>query len=271
MKIINGILSGFFEILLLPFRGMAPFWGLLAISVLTGIAMLFLFKITSNQGGIRKIRDKIKAHVLEIRLFKDDLGVMFRAQAKIMRYSLVYMRFALRPLIFILPVVILIMIQLDLRYGRSPLEPGDAAVVTARFSDGIEAVDLSATEGIAIETPAVRAKTRNEVSWRIRAREKGTQVLTLRVGEHRLEKEVRVGSDRVGRVESIRVAGNPLDNLTHPGESPLPKSSPLRSIEVHYQNADVPIFGIGLHWLVHFCVFSILAGFALKNVFGVQL
>jgi hypothetical protein len=273
MGVFNSVISSFFEAVLFPFRGMAPFWGLFVISVLTGIAMLLLFRVTSNQEGIRRIRNRIRAHVLEIRLFKDDLGLMFRAQGSILRHTVVYMRMALRPLLFILPVVVVIMIQLDLRYGRSPLEPGESTVVTARLLDGasVEDVELAASSGLAIETPAVRIPSRGEVSWRIRALEPGEQNLFLETGEGRVEKKIRVRSGRVVPVEPARIGGSLLGMLEHPGEPPLDGGTGVEEIRVDYRGADVPVFGLGMHWLIPFCVVSLAAGFALKNAFHVEL
>ncbi len=67
MYYFNFILNKFFGILFFPFQFIDPLWPLLFISVLTGILMLLAFRYTSNQKEIRKEKDKIKAHLMEMR------------------------------------------------------------------------------------------------------------------------------------------------------------------------------------------------------------
>ena len=58
---------------------------MMAVSLLTALLMLFVFQLTSNQAGIRRAKDRIKAHLLELRLFKDNMRVTLWAQGGILR------------------------------------------------------------------------------------------------------------------------------------------------------------------------------------------
>ncbi len=53
---------------------MNPWAAKVFISLLTGLFMLLVFKLTSNQAGLQRTKDRIKAHLLEFRLFKDSIG-----------------------------------------------------------------------------------------------------------------------------------------------------------------------------------------------------
>ena len=46
--------------------------------------------------------------------------------------------------------------------------------------------------------------------------------------------------------------------LCYPGEARLPGSN-LSSIAVEYPSAEINVFGFGVHWLVWFCVVSLIA------------
>src|SRR5580765_1120866 len=50
------------------------------VAVATGILMLIAIKYTSNQNAIKKVRADIKANLLALKLFKDNIWVTFRAQ-----------------------------------------------------------------------------------------------------------------------------------------------------------------------------------------------
>ena len=82
MGLINRLLGSLFDLLFLPFRSLNPWAGMIFISLLTGLLMLLIYRWTSNQAGIRRVKDKIKAHLLELRLYKDNMGVTMKARAR---------------------------------------------------------------------------------------------------------------------------------------------------------------------------------------------
>jgi hypothetical protein len=59
--------------------------------------------------------------------------------------------------------------------------------------------------------------------------------------------------------------------VLHPGEAQLPRNGPLASIEVQYPSRNFYLWGYALDWLLVFFALSLIVGFALKGVFGVQI
>ena len=56
--------------------GVVPGWlSATAIAAVTGVLMLAVFKYTSNQGAIKRVRNDIDAHLLALKLFKDSASV----------------------------------------------------------------------------------------------------------------------------------------------------------------------------------------------------
>ena len=68
MHVFSQIITTIFDILLVPFAGQHHSLALIAISALTGVAMIFIFKATSNQRRLKQTRDRFKAHILEMRI-----------------------------------------------------------------------------------------------------------------------------------------------------------------------------------------------------------
>lgn len=64
-----------------PIRMMPGWLSNTIISAITGVFLLLVFKYTSNQRAIGKVKDCIKADMLSIKLFKDSLSVVLSAQA----------------------------------------------------------------------------------------------------------------------------------------------------------------------------------------------
>ena len=89
MKIFNALVTGLFDLLFLPFGGLGPVWALVVFSLLTGVLMLWIFGKVSDQQAIRVIRDRIRGQLIAIRLFGDDLGLLFRLQGRLLRDTLI--------------------------------------------------------------------------------------------------------------------------------------------------------------------------------------
>jgi uncharacterized membrane protein (DUF106 family) len=269
--VFNAALTGLFEGLFWPFRGLHPLWALLAISVVTGILMLWLFGKVSDQDRIRVVRDRIRGNLIGIRLFGDDLGLLFRLQGRILRQTATYLRHAFVPMLVMIVPVIFILIQLNLHFSVRPLAPEERAVVKVRLADAEtmkQGVSLEAPEGVTVETRPVRAAMVREVAWRIRADAPGRHRLVVRAGGETVEKELVVGSGW-GATSARRAAGL-WDVLTWPGEPPI-RSGPVESIDVTYPELDLRFLGFGINWLVFFFIASIVAGFAFKGVLGIEI
>ncbi|TKJ30951.1 hypothetical protein CEE39_07685 [bacterium (candidate division B38) B3_B38] len=268
--LINRLFDGIFYL----FISLNPWVAMVVVCLLTGIFMLLIFRYTSNQKGIRQAKDKIKAHFLELRLFKEDFSLMMRAQGKILRYNLIYMKHSLKPmLIMILPLVI-VLIQFNFRFGFRPFKANEEVIVGITFSEPLplQAMDISleAPEGLEVETPPLRINSLHEVDWRLLAKEAGNYILKVHVGEELFTKMVTV-SDELCQLSPRRVSRSFFQEFLYPSEPPLPSNSPVCYIEVKYPTRHLNLGGWNIHWLIVFFVLSIAIGFALKGMFKVEI
>src|SRR5882762_907404 len=91
------LLSFIDQVFDLSFRLMRslPRLGVLAVfSVFTAVISLLAARWTSDQKAIRRVKDLMGAHVLEVRLFPDQLSVVFRAYLSLFWNTLLYLRYA---------------------------------------------------------------------------------------------------------------------------------------------------------------------------------
>jgi uncharacterized membrane protein (DUF106 family) len=272
MYAVNAAIAAIFDVILRPFGSLSPIWGLLAISVITGIVMVIIFKYTSNQAAIRKTKDKISAYFLEVRLFKDDLGLMLDAQRRILRTNLTYMRHSVTPMLIMFVPVVLILIQLGIRYENRPLRPGESALVKLRFAEPIDGLDVAVQtdEGIRLETPLLRISEEREVDFRVGALEEGEHQLTISYGGGRITTPIYV-STQVERVYTERGKAAFAGFFFAPGQKPLPDDSLLESVTVLLPERELSVLGVDVHWLLFFFVVSVIAGYSLKGVFKVEV
>ena len=275
MPIVNFVFGRIVDTVLLPFRDISPWFGLTAVSLLTALLMLEVYKLTSNQAAIRRAKDRIKAHLLEMRLYKDSMRITLSAQAAILKANLLYMAANLKPLLVMFVPLVLILAQLSLWYDRAPLRPGEETLVKAGLvgTADLLALDLrlETPPGLEISAPAVRVPDDHEIVWRIKALAEGQGQLTLRAGGRAIVKSVAVGGRKLAKVSALASRGSILKRVLYPGEPPLPEGTAVRSIEILYPARRLAAFGLSVHWLVAYLVLSVAFGFAFKGVFKVDI
>lgn len=274
MDVFNSIINLIFNALFFPFKSIDPVWGMIVISFITGIVMLLIFKATSDQTGIKQAKNKVKAHFLAIRLYRDDISLMFETMGNIIASNLGYMKKSLRPMLFLILPVAVIIIQLGTRYEYRPLHVGESTVISLRLHnnaslDDLRKVELHLPTGLKVATPPVRIEQLREVSWRIEAVTAGKYDVIFKFGEHAISKTVQV-DDVFGKV-TPKVGNDFATTLMNPGEPSLAGSAFGASVGLHYPKREFSLFGLGLHWLVAFFVLSLIFGFAFKSFLGVEL
>ncbi len=270
------ILGRIFDILLYPFKGLHPIAGLLAVSVVTGVVMLIIFGKTTNQSALRRVKRAIVANIMEIWLFKDRPGLMFSSSLRVLRHNLSYLRYSLVALVFVFVPVVLIMVQLGLRYSHRPLHPSEEAVVHVEvagdFRGALSGLSLVVPGGLEVVTPALRIEDEGEVNWRIRAKEPGTYDIAVKGEGFQATKRVAVVDGSFMPLAPVRAKALSWDFFLYPREEPLPGESSLRSIGITYPASSMGGTWLGLPaWLWIFFVVSVAAGFALKGVFKVEV
>ncbi len=264
--IINSILRGYFAALAWAPGGTS----LAVISIFAGIAMLWVFKKTSKPARIRAVKRRVQAHLLEIRVFGEEPAVVWSAQKSLVAWNMRYMGLMLMPAVWMAIPLSILLIHLESFFGRTPLPVGGATIVTMAMRPPLNpdspAPVLHAPQGIAVETPAVRAIDDGQISWRIRPSEAVSGSLSFQVDGQTIEKRIEAGSG-VRFVPGLRV-NSVLGSVVHPDE-PRIQSSSVDWIDVRYPDGNVRMFGIELHWLIWFTIISMLAALLLKKRFGV--
>ena len=232
---------------------------------------LTVFRYTSNQDGIQRAKDRIWAHILEMRLYKDDFLVSLRAQGSILRHNVSYLGHALVPMAVMIIPFTLMLIQIESRFAFRGLEPGESALLTLTLDGGEPVsqipVELRVPPGLARETPPLRIDQTGQVVWRLRAVEPGEHELHIAVVDDAIEKRVRVGMNGARVATDLFRAGD-WATLLYPQEPPLPAGGPAASLQLGYPRALGEFAGLSTATWIFFAS-SMLFGFALRGLFGV--
>lgn len=269
---LNSILTAVTDALLWPFAKLPPIWGLAALSLLSGVLLLLLYGRISNQAGIRRIKRKIGAALLEAVLYRHDVGLSLRAQLRMFGYGAVYFAYAVPPIIVLAVPCVLLLAQLNLRYNSSGLAAGRPAILRVELDNPnyLDSISLTEVRGVEV-TPRLRIADESAVLWRVTPRDE-TAALTVVVDTNNEKHAQRVGlaKDRTQLLPARQVkqwwAG-----LLYPGMQLLPGASPIREISLAYPETRYRFLGLQWHWLVLFLVLSILSGLAASKVLGVAV
>jgi hypothetical protein len=269
MNLFFSMLNSAFDLMFWPFRSLPPIWPLLFFSLVTALLMLLVFRHFSNQTAIRRTKDRLSAHLLEVRLFQDQLSVVLRAYGRLLRATGAYLLLSLKPLAVMIVPLVLLMAQIELRMGRNAAAPANAILVKAQLADqaALDSAELRVSDGVEITAPPLRIPEHREIDWRIAATRAGDFHLEVKAAGQVVTKEFSAG-DSLPRISPLRTASF-LDLLLYPGEPKLDGKG-VRSIEVQYPTREIWFFGFHVHWLIPFFMLSLVLGFALKGVMGAE-
>ncbi len=271
----NKAFGKIFDILLIPFQNMNPWVGMAIVSFLTGLLMLVIFRYTSNQAGIKKVKNKIKAHLLELRLYKDSMGISLKAQGNILLANMKYISHSFKPLLVMIVPVILILIQLNFWFGYEPLKPGQQTLLKVKLEEGYDPLQtdlaLEPDPEIVIESTPLRIEEYREINWRISSKGIGVHRINVVIGGQKIPKTISSDTKTLNKLSPIKHKTDFIDELFYPVEAPIAKDLPVKSIEVLYPAKSMNLFGWNMHWLIAYFALSIIFGFAFKGVFKVEI
>lgn len=264
---INKGVNAVSDLLLAPVMRLPNWLSCAVLSGITGLIILVIYKYTSNQTAIKKIRNRIKANMLAMRLFKDSLHVTLTAQWQLFKAGIALLLNSLIPMaVMFLPMVI-ILAQLQSWYGYEPLAQGTEAVVTVQLDSGesLSSVRIDSISGAHIQTGPVRIQTLNQATWTIQADIADSGKITFQVNDKKFEKSLATGHRQHKKISPLRPGQKITDVLLYPAEKPFKADSTVQSIKISYPQRKWNA-GITKSWLLDFFIMSCVLALLCKNI-----
>jgi hypothetical protein len=255
--------------------GVLPGWlSATCVAAATGVLLLLVYKYTSHQRAIKRVRNDIKANLLALKLFKDSAAVAVGSQGRILFGAARLMGLAIVPILVMTVPVCLLLAQMSLWYRARPLHVGEEAVITLQLNGDREThfpdVRLQPGDAVEVTTGPVRLESNRWVCWEVKARAAGYHRLVFQVDGEAIDKELAVG-DGYMRVSTTRPGWSWLDVMEHPAERPFGPESPVRAIAVDYPERSSWKF-LGIEgWLCFWFAVSMVAGLCFSKVFNVNI
>jgi hypothetical protein len=240
-------------------------------SIVIGLVMVIVFRYTSNQAAIHIAKDQLKAHLLAVRLFQDQLSVVLSSYARIVRGTGRYLRLAFMPLLVVIVPLTLLIVQIDRYLGFKPLQTGEAFLLKAQTTtEAIDNLSLRLPPGLTMTAPAVHVPQDNLVVWRLVADKTGSYEIGLSTSGDSVSKHVVVSS-KLERLSPVRLQGRFWERLLFSAEPALPSGGGVEAIEVGYPPRSIYFAGLEWNWIWLFFVLSLIAGFFFKTVLRIEI
>lgn len=287
MNALNGLLMTVFDAVLTPFELMGEELSLLLLSGIFGVVALVVFKHISSQKGIKNAKDKIKGHMIAIRIYQDDLVVVAKSVAKVLLRNLQYVTLNFGPFIPLAPLFVVVVAQTVVRYGFEPLPvmaveeveglmSGRGTMLSVSFAadrrGDAAALDIDWPEGLRPTTPLVRNATDGVAFQEFVAVAPGEYDVVLKVdGAEPYTKRV-VAGEPVRWLQPERV-GDAMTAFLWPAEDMSPSGGPIEHVSFAYPESDLgwlPLSG-PLGVMTWFVVASMVFAFAFIKPLGVQI
>lgn len=249
-----------------------PLTWVAGLSLAAGVLMPLAFRYASDQRGIHVAKDKIKAHLLAVRLYPEQLSVVLHSYARIVLGTLRYLRLAMKPVLYIAAPAALLVAQADLFLGVRAFVPGEDFLFTVHTATAEQAnrVTLMMPPEVSATAPAVHITADREVVWRLIAKQEGRYSLTVQLDGQRFEKSLVV-STAVRRLSTVRRRGQPWLRMIVSGERALPGDAEIVAMELSYPERNIAFAWQQWNWIWLFAVLSLVVGLIAKTVMGIEI
>jgi hypothetical protein len=267
--------------LFLPFSRFSPLYGLAFATLLITAFALIIYKYCSNQQEIKKAKERIKAHFVEVWLFIDDPILILKAQAGIFSQGVRYLAYALIPLAIMFLPVLIFLVNCEYRYHYRPFQPGEIFLLKIRLSENVaqleHTVNLELSSGLELTAPPLRLQDKDEsgeefreIDYRLKVKEKGDHIVKLLVsGQEQIDLRIFADVLKNTRLNPIEAIGF-FSTFLHPGTNLLKTKSGIEKIELKYPVAYVGLLGWKAYWIWPFLILMFIFAFALKPIIKVE-
>jgi len=249
----------------------SPLLSLCIFSAVTALLILLACRFLSNRRAIRSAENLYQAHLLELRLFPNQLGVICRTCGKLVGAALGYLIWSLVPLAAAAIPVALLAVQLEMRFAWEPIPPGAPTLLVVHVDEpaAVDRVTFEYPEGVEETGPRLRMHAERAVAVRIRSQFAGRVGIVVREADAQASKEIVTGSGLV-RISPERVRGRWFARLRYPGEEGLPREGPISSIAILFPLRFISVGLVELRWFAVYVLLTLAAGAALRPLVAPQ-
>lgn len=274
MNNLNHGITAVFDALLWPLDQLGRGPALVIASGLFGVLALFLFKYISPQRSIKAAKDRIKAHLIEIRIYQDDLRLVMRAIGRVLVCNLKYLGLNLLPFVPLAIPFTFVLAQFVVRYGFDPvplhapeqrLLGGQGTTISVQLKrddkEQVAGLTIGYSEGVRPVSPLVRIPSEGRAFQEVAVSRGGEHRIELAFAGGRRETKSLVAGDAPTRTMQSERGSGFVSALLWPAEDAFASDSPVERVSFVYPDSDLGWLPGGTSGvLIVFLVSSMLFG-----------
>jgi hypothetical protein len=284
MNALNHAVTAVFDVLLGPLEILGRPVALVIVSGIFGVLALIAFKHISHQRGIKAAKDKIKAHLIEIRIYQDDLAIVGKAILKVLGRNAQYLALNFGPFIPLSIPFVLVLAQMVTRYGFAPVPvhaeseqvmPGKGTLIEVELAkdraDLVRGLAIQYPSGVRAISPLVRVPSQGRAFQEVVATSAGAHEVELVLADGTREHKAFVAGSRARSMQPERSRGF-FASLLWPAEDSFARSSPFERVSFAYPESRLGwLPGGPAGVLIVFVVASMAFGLIVMKPLGIEI
>ncbi len=277
---INFFLTKVFNVILSPFNGVNDFWPVLFLSIVLSFIILYILKYISFPKKIVESKEKIKANIFAIRIYKDFWKVILSSFFKSLFHTFKYFVFNLAPFLIIIPLLLPVFSQMETRYGIRPFNPGETIILKANFDNDYKGYKISLVKNEFVKTvmnpvfinawkDEEKTKPIRVANWKLEAVKNGKTDLKIMIDNEVFSKNLMIGESKAS-LSDMKYKVSNFGHFLYPAEKLIKNNDILSSIEIHYPGKLIKFLGFKMHWILWNLIIVMVLILAFRKKFGVE-
>lgn len=226
-------------------------WVILIISFVIALIISVIYKYTTDQDLMKRLKEEMKALQKEMKELKQNPEKMMAVQKKAMETNMKYMMQSMKSTLFTFIPIIIIFGWMNAHLAYEPIMPGQDFTTTVQFEEGASGeIELTSfPKGITIDGYAAKEVKDGKVSW----------LLNGDTGEYQLEY----------KFDGQTYKKDVLITDEHDYKTPLTKlkDGKISAIQIDNQPLKVfNLFGWKIGWLGSYIILSIIFSMLLRKL-----
>lgn len=236
---------------------MPPFLAILIISFVITLATTLVYKFTTDQKKMRKLKEDMKEYQKKIKEFsRTDPQKAMSIQQEAMKQNMEYMKHSFKSTLYTFIPIIIIFGWLNAHMAYYPIMPNQPFNVTAYFSEGYApTVSISSIPELEFISNATQSVINGQAIWVLKGAE-GDYKLTIDYNNEKYDKPLIISPERLYEQPEKVITDSKLKKIVTGNEKIRPFG-------------NISFFGWRPNWLWTYIILSILMSLGIRKIFKV--
>lgn len=274
IRILNTIINALFNAMLWPVRELNPWAGMAVVSLFTALALVFIFKLVSNQQKLAAAKKRLISRLLEFAVYKEDIRTSLGAFARALMANALYLRYIMLPLAVCIVPMFFILVQVETRFASRPLRKGETAVIEAQLPEesdaGCSLEKILTSESLEVSAPVV-IPALNQTAWRLTVISENPAYIRLAGSCKTFRKDIATGTGLQPIPDFSPSTGQYWQRLLNPASSSIPEQYGIESVHIIYPRRNLSIGLLNINWLIAYIALTLAFGYSFQKLFRITI